>query len=72
MSHRTICEPSEEEWAGPERITGKEVGRVAMRTQMMLLSDRDFSAFDIADLHDVMHSTGDASPRRSTWSATSA
>jgi hypothetical protein len=31
----------------------EEVGRVAMQAHMMVLFDRDFSAFDIADLHDV-------------------
>jgi hypothetical protein len=35
----------------------EEVGRVAMRTHMMLLPDRGFSASDIADLHDVTHPT---------------
>lgn len=33
------------------------MGRVAMRTHMMLLSDRGFPAFDIAELHEVTHPT---------------
>lgn len=35
----------------------QEVGRVAMRAHMVLLSDRGHSAFDIAELHDVTHPT---------------
>lgn len=57
MSHRTIREPSEEERAELKRMKREEVGRVAMRAHMMLLSDRGHSAFDIADLHDVTHPT---------------
>lgn len=57
MSHRTIREPSEQERAELQRIKREEVGRVAMRAHMMLLSDRGLSAFEIADLHDVTHPT---------------
>jgi transposase len=57
MSHRTIREPSEEERAELKRIKREEIGRVAMRAHMMLLSDRGLLAFDIADLHDVTHPT---------------
>ena len=57
MSHRTIRDPSEEERAELKRMKREEVGRVAMRAHMMLLSDRGVSAFDIADLHDVTHPT---------------
>ena len=35
----------------------QEIGRVAMRAHMVLLSDRGHSAFDIAELHDVTHPT---------------
>lgn len=35
----------------------QEVGRVAMRAHMVLLSVRGHSAFDIAELHDVTHPT---------------
>ena len=57
MSHRTIREPSEDERSELKRIKREEIGRVAMRAHMMLLSDRGLSAFDIADLHDVTHPT---------------
>lgn len=57
MSHRTIREPSDDERAELQRIKREEIGRVAMRAHMMLLSDRGLSAFDIADLHDVTHPT---------------
>ncbi|PEN04479.1 hypothetical protein CRI93_14960 [Longimonas halophila] len=57
MSHRTIRQPSDEERSELKRIKREEVGRVAMRAHMMLLSDRGLSAFDIADLHDVTHPT---------------
>ncbi len=57
MSHRTIRQPSDEERSELKRIKREEIGRVAMRAHMMLLSDRGLSAFDIADLHDVTHPT---------------
>jgi len=57
MSHRTIRQPSDEERSELKRIKREEVGRVAVRAHMMLLSDRGLSAFDIADLHDVTHPT---------------
>jgi transposase len=57
MSLRTIRDPSEEERAELKRMKREEVCRVAMRAHMMLLSDHDLSAFDIADLHDVTHPT---------------
>jgi hypothetical protein len=58
VSHRTILEtseePFEEERAERERREQEEVGRVAaIRADMMLLSNRGLSAFDIADLHHV-------------------
>ena len=51
MSCRTVRDPSEDERSELKRINRKEIGRVAMRAHMMLLSDRGLSAFDIADLH---------------------
>lgn len=57
MSHRTIRKPTEEERAELKRMKREEVGRVAMRAHMMLLSDRGLSAFRIADLHEVTHPT---------------
>ena len=57
MPHRTIREPSADERAELQRMKREEIGRVAMRAHMMLLSDRGLSAFDIADLHDVTHPT---------------
>jgi transposase len=57
MSHRTIRQPSGEERLELKRIKPEEIGRVAMRAHMMLLSDRGLSAFDIADLYGVTHPT---------------
>lgn len=57
MSHRTIRQPSDEERSELKRMKREEIGRVAMRAHMMLLSDRGLSAFDIADLHGVTHPT---------------
>lgn len=57
MSHRTIRQPTEEERAELKRMKREEVGRVAMRAHMMLLSERGLTAFDIADLHEVTHPT---------------
>jgi hypothetical protein len=55
--HQTIREPSEEEWAKLKRMKREDVGCVAMRAYIMLLSDRGLSAFDIAGLHHVTHPT---------------
>jgi transposase len=57
MSHRTVRSPSEEEHEELKRMKRQEVGRVAMRAHMVLLSVRGYSAFDIAELHDVTHPT---------------
>lgn len=55
MSHRTVREPTDEEHAELKRMKREEVGRVAMRAHLILLSSRGYSAPDIADLHDVTH-----------------
>lgn len=57
MSHRTVRPPTDPERAELKRMKCQEVGRVAMRAHMMLLSDRGLSAFEIAELHDVTHPT---------------
>ena len=43
-SHRTVRSPRPEEREELERMTREEVGRVAMRAQMILLSARGFTA----------------------------
>lgn len=55
MSHRTVREPTDEERAELKRMKRQEVGRVAMRAHLILLSSRGHSAPEIADLHDVTH-----------------
>lgn len=57
MAHRTIRKPTEDERAELRRMKREEVGRVAMRAHMMLLSDRGCSASRIAELHEVTHPT---------------
>lgn len=57
MSHRTIRIPTDKERDELHRMTQQEVGRVAMRAHMMLLSARGRSAYDIADLHGVSDPT---------------
>lgn len=57
MSHRTVREPTNEERDQLKRMKRQEVGRVAMRAHMILLSDRGYSPSKIADLHDISHPT---------------
>lgn len=57
MSHRTVREPTDEERDQLKRMKRQEIGRVAMRAHMILLSDRGHSPSEIADLHDVSHPT---------------
>ena len=52
-SHRTVRSPSPEEREELERMTREEVGRVAMRAQMILLSARGFTAQEIAEIQRV-------------------
>jgi transposase len=52
-SHRTVRSPSQQEHRELERMTREEIGRVALRAQMVLLSDRGFSAQEIAGIQDV-------------------
>jgi transposase len=49
-SHRTVRSPSQEERHELRRMTREEIGRVALRAQMVLLSDRGFRAQEIADI----------------------
>jgi Transposase and inactivated derivatives len=53
MSHRTVREPTEEEHEELKRMKRQEVGRVATRAHIILLSDRDYSAPQISEIHDV-------------------
>ena len=53
MSHRTAREPSEEERQQLEAMTREEIGRVAMRAQMVLLSTRGYSAPKIAEIQEI-------------------
>ena len=57
MSYRTVCDPADEEHEELKRMKRQEVGRVAMRAHMVLLSARDYSPSEIADLHEVSHPT---------------
>ena len=57
MSYRTVCEPTDEEIEELKRMKRQEVGRVAMRAHMVLLSVRDYSPSTIADVHGVSHPT---------------
>ena len=47
---RFVRDPTPQEQAELERMTRQEIGRVAMRAQMILLSARKYTAPDIADL----------------------
>ncbi len=53
MSHRTVREPTDEELKELKRMKRQEVGRVATRAHIVLLSIRGYSASEIADIHDV-------------------
>lgn len=57
MSHRTVRTPTDEEHEALFQMTQHAVGRVAMRAHMVLLSARGFSAYEIAELHDVTDPT---------------
>lgn len=57
MSHRTVRKPTDQERDQLKRMKRQEVGRVAMRAHMVLLSDRGYSPSEVADLHDVSHPT---------------
>ena len=52
-SHRTVRSPRPAEREELERMTREEVGRVAMRAQMILLSARGFTAQEIAEVQRV-------------------
>ena len=53
MSHRTVREPTDEENDQLKRMKRQEVGRVAIRAHIILLSSRGYSAPKIAEIHDV-------------------
>jgi transposase len=53
MSHRTVRPPTDEEREELRRMKRQDVGRVSIRAHMILLSDRGYSAPNIADIHDV-------------------
>ena len=55
MSHRTVRKPTDEEHIELKRMKREEVGRVATRAHLILLSSRGYSASEIADLHEVTH-----------------
>lgn len=50
---RFARQPTEEEREELERMTQQEVGRVALRAQMILLSAREFTAPEIADIQNT-------------------
>lgn len=49
-SHRTVRPPEQKERQKLERMTREEIGRVALRAQMILLSARAFTAQEIAEI----------------------
>ncbi len=53
MSHRTVREPTDTELEELRRMKRQEVGRVATRAHIILLSSRGYSAPRIANIHDV-------------------
>lgn len=53
MSHRTVRSPTDEEREELHRMKRQEVGRVSVRAHIILLSDRGYSAPQIAELHSV-------------------
>jgi transposase len=53
MSHRTVREPTEEEHEELKRMKRQDVGRVAIRAHIILLSSRGYSAPRISEIHDV-------------------
>jgi transposase len=57
VSHRTVRTPTPEEREELFLMTQHAVGRVAMRAHMILLSARGYSAYEIAELHDVTDPT---------------
>jgi len=52
-SIRAVREPNDEEFAELSRMTRQEVGRVALRAHIILLSRRVYSASEIVRIHDV-------------------
>lgn len=57
MSHRTAGPPTEDERKQLEEMMASEVGRVAMRAHMILLSARGYSAPHIAEIHQATDPT---------------
>lgn len=53
MTLRTVREPTDDEREELKRMKRQEVGRVAIRAHIVLLSSRDYSAYDIAEIHGV-------------------
>lgn len=53
MSHRTVREPTDTEQGELRRMKRQEIGRVATRAHIILLSSRGYSASRIAEIHDV-------------------
>jgi transposase len=53
MPHRTVRAPTDTELEELKRMKRQEVGRVAVRAHIVLLSSRGYSASQIATIHDV-------------------
>jgi transposase len=51
--HRTVRTPTDDEYDELRRMKRQEVGRVAVRAHIILLSARGHSAQEIADIHNV-------------------
>lgn len=57
MRPRFVRAPTDEEYAELKRMKQQEVGRVAMRAHMILLSERGYKVPEITELHDVEDDT---------------
>jgi len=57
MYHRFVRPPTDEEYHELERMTQQEVGRVAERARMVLLSARGFTVQRIMDVFEVVNET---------------
>lgn len=57
MKYRFVREPTEEERKELVRMTQQEIGRVAMRAQMILLSAQGYKVPKIVEIHDTSNVT---------------
>jgi len=57
MTPRFVRPPTDEEHRTLKQMKQQDVGRVAMRAHMILLSERGYTVPQITDLHDVRDDT---------------